>query len=138
MHHYQPDKHWTVVGATGAFDAYNVPPIGVLSAGIAIATDGSVTLTYNALTAAYEIPFVHVDDLGYTMMVEGPFPMGSAANVTLTISNICQYPDPVFDPVISDMISSADPAITLGASDANGGSADGVTFTIDGSPANNA
>ena len=86
---------WTVVGAMGAFDAYNIPPIGTQSAGVPVATDGSVTLTFNMLLGTYELPFVHVDALGYTLMVEGPFMMGSAANSTITISNTCQYPNPI-------------------------------------------
>ncbi len=126
---------WTVVGATGAWDAFNVPAIGVQSAGIVVPGDGSVVLAYNAMDGVYDIPFVHVDDIGYTLMIEGPFPMGSAANVTLTISNKCQYPNPVFDPTIPDMINTMDPVITLGGTDTNGGTADGVTFTLDGSPA---
>ena len=91
---------WTIVGATGAFDAFNIPSLGIQSSGVPIATDGSVTLMYNS--GIYEIPFVHVDDMGYTLMIEGPFGAGSPANVTLTISNKCQYPDPVFDPTIPD------------------------------------
>ena len=35
---------WTVVGATGAFDAFNVPAVGVQSAGVPVATDGSCLL----------------------------------------------------------------------------------------------
>jgi hypothetical protein len=126
---------WTVVGATGAFDEFNIPPVGVQSAGVPTASDGSVTLSYSGINGIYEIPFVHVDDIGYTLMIEGPFMMGSPANTILTISNRCQYPDPVFDPVIPATINSMDPIIILGGMDTNGGTADGITFTIDGSPA---
>jgi hypothetical protein len=110
---------WTVVGATGAFDAYNVPAIGTQSAGVAVATDGSVTLTYNAGAGIYELPFVHVDEQGYSITIEGPFGQGSPANVSLTISNKCQYPDPMFNPTILAIINSMDPVITLGAMDSN-------------------
>jgi hypothetical protein len=123
---------WTIVGATGAFDAFNIPAIGMQSAGVAVLGDGSELLSYN--TGVYEVPFVHVDDIGYTLMIEGPFAMGSAANVTFTISNKCQYPDPVFDPTVPLTIHTADAAITLGATDSNGGTADGVIFLIDGAP----
>ncbi len=124
---------WSIVGASGAFDAFNIPAVGMQSAGVAIPEDGSVLLAFNA--GIYEVPFVHVDDIGYTLTIEGPFAMGSAANVTFMISNKCQYPNPVFDPVIPDMINMASPVITLGGTDTNGGTADDVTFTVDGSPA---
>lgn len=124
---------WTIVGCIGGFDAFNVPSIGTQSGGVAIATDGTVLLANNS--GIYEIPFVHVDDIGYTMSIEGPFAMGSAANVTLTISNKCEYPDPVFDPVLPNDIMNSDPEITLGGEDINGGTHDAITFTIDASAA---
>ncbi|MEL7250829.1 MAG: hypothetical protein AAFO03_20540, partial [Bacteroidota bacterium] len=124
---------WTVTAASGALDAYNIPAIGVQSAGVPVATDGSVTLTFNA--GIYELPFVHVDAQDYSIMVEGPFGQGSAANVTLTISNICQYPNPIFDPVLPDFICGTEPAITLDGIDTNGGTDDAITFTINGTPA---
>ncbi|MEL6832920.1 MAG: hypothetical protein AAFP77_08000 [Bacteroidota bacterium] len=127
------NQTWTVTAASGAFDAYNVPAIGVQSAGVPVATDGSVTMTFNA--GSYELPFVHVDDQGYSITVEGPFGQGSAANVTLTISNNCQYPNPVFDPALPDFICSTEPAITLDGIDTNGGTDDAITFTINGAPA---
>ena len=116
---------WTVVGATGAFDAYNVPAMGMQSAGVAVATDGSVTLTYDGM-GTYEIPFVHIDGQGYTLMVEGPYAQGSAANQTLTISNNCQYPNPVFDPALPSVVEDDDPVITLGGTDTNGNTCAGT------------
>ncbi|WP_367389207.1 T9SS type A sorting domain-containing protein [Lewinella sp. LCG006] len=129
-----PGQTWTVVGATGAFDAFNVPPVGTQSAGVPIATDGSVTLIYNNTDETYEIPFVHVDAQGYTLMIEGPFAVGNPANTTFTISNTCQYPNPVFDPALPSTIQDDDPIITFGATDTNGNGADMVTFTVDGIP----
>ncbi|MEO1624340.1 MAG: hypothetical protein AAFV25_04215, partial [Bacteroidota bacterium] len=123
---------WTVTAATGAFDANNIPAVGMQSAGVPVATDGSVTLAYNMTTGSYELPFVHVDAQGYSITVVGPFPVGSAANSTLMIGNNCQYPNPVFDPVLPDVINSSDPAITLGGTDTNGNGSDAVSFTIDG------
>ena len=123
---------WSVVGGFGAFDAYNVPAVGMQSAGVPVATDGSVALTFNA--GIYEMPFVHVDNNGYTLMIEGPFPMGSAANVILTVSNNCQYPNPVFDPMLPDTICSAEPSIVLGGMDVNGNGADNISFAISGMP----
>ncbi|MGH1437781.1 MAG: hypothetical protein ACRBG0_25310, partial [Lewinella sp.] len=125
-------QSWTVVGATGAFDAYNVPAVGVQSAGVPVASDGSVSLTYNAGLGTYELPFVHVDAIGYSLTLEGPFPMGSAANVMITISNNCQYPNPVFDPALPSVIQDDDPVITLGGMDTNGNGTDMVSFTVDG------
>ncbi|MEM8907459.1 MAG: hypothetical protein AAGD05_06400, partial [Bacteroidota bacterium] len=107
---------WSVVGAMGAFDADNVPAMGMQSAGVPIPADGSITLTFNA--GAYELPFVHVDALGYSLTIEGPFPVGSPANVTLVISNNCSYPNPVFDPILTGLdLCVQDPAFTLGGSD---------------------
>jgi len=126
-------QSWTVIGATGAWDAFNVPAIGVQSAGVLILGDGSVLLAFNA--GIYEIDFVHVDDIGYSLTIEGPFAMGDPANVTFTISNKCEYPDPVFDPAIPTTINTTDPIIILGATDTNGGTEDGVTFTLDGGAA---
>jgi hypothetical protein len=125
---------WTVVGATGAFDAFNVPPVGTQSAGVPVATDGSVTLTYNSGLRTYEIPFVHIDAQGYTLMIEGPYAVGDQANATFTISNNCQYPNPVFDPMLPSTVQDDDPIIPLGGMDTNGNGADGVTFTVDGIP----
>jgi hypothetical protein len=124
---------WTVVDVTsGAFDAFNVPPVGMQSAGVPVATDGSVTLAYEVEGGYYELPFVHIDEQGYTMTIEGPFAQGSPANVVLTISNNCQYPNPVFDPIVPDTILTNDGVISLGGMDTNGVGADGVSFTIDG------
>ncbi|MEL6658244.1 MAG: hypothetical protein AAFR36_17420, partial [Bacteroidota bacterium] len=126
---------WTVTAATGASDAYNIPTIGVQSAGVPIATDGSVTLTFNATNGAYELPFVHVDGIAYSITVEGPFALGSPFNTVQSISNLCQYPNPVFDPALPDFICSTESAITLDGTDTNGGTDDAITFTIDGTPA---
>jgi len=110
---------WSIVEATGALDANNVPAVGTQSAGVAVPTDGSMTLAFN--DGIYELPFVHVDDVGYTLMIEGPFAIGSTANVTFTISNKCQYPDPVFNPEIPDTLNVGDQTILLNGEDSNGG-----------------
>jgi len=125
---------WTVVGATGAIDANSVPPIGTQSPGVPIATNGSVTLNFN--DGNYELPFVHLDAVGYTMMITGPFPVGSPVNVTLNISNNCSYPNPIFDPTLSNLdLCAEDPSFTLGGTDTDGIGADGISFTINGNPA---
>ncbi|MEM1322428.1 MAG: hypothetical protein AAGG75_19350, partial [Bacteroidota bacterium] len=125
---------WTVVGQTGALDAYNIPAVGMQSAGVPVATDGSVTLTYNALLGTYELPFVHAEDIGYTIMIEGPFGQGSPVNQTIMIGNTCDYPNPTFDPALQPVYCAADPAVTLGAIDLNGNGADAIFFFIDGTP----
>jgi len=126
-------QSWVVVGATGVLDAFDVPAVGTQSAGVPVAADGSVALINNA--GVYEIPFVHVDGVGYSIMIEGPFAMGSPANTTLEIGNLCQYPNPVFDPEIPATLNQMAAAITLGAMDSNGGAEETVTYTIDGTPA---
>ncbi|MEL6863554.1 MAG: hypothetical protein AAFP19_04000, partial [Bacteroidota bacterium] len=126
---------WTVTTATGAFDANNVPAVGMQSTGVPIATDGSVTLTFNAVLGTYELPFVHVDAIGYSITVEGPFGQGSPVNQSLTIGNTCQYPNPEFNPMLPDQICAADMPITLGGTDTNGNGADAITFFINGTPA---
>ncbi|MEM8906848.1 MAG: lamin tail domain-containing protein, partial [Bacteroidota bacterium] len=120
---------WTVVAATGAFDAYNVPAVGTPSAGVPVATDGSVTLTFNA--GAYELPFVHVDAMGYSITIEGPAPMGDPGNSTQTIGNNCSYPNPAFDPPLPDVFCPADMPITLMGTDADGIGGT-PSFTING------
>ena len=61
--------------------------------------------------------------------------MNDPRNVTRTLSNTCQYPNPVFDPVLAAEYCPTEPSITLGGTDSNGNGADDVTFTIDGNPA---
>ncbi|MEL6637142.1 MAG: hypothetical protein AAFR05_10365, partial [Bacteroidota bacterium] len=126
-------QSWTVTSATGAFDAFNVPAIGMQSAGVPVAVGEA--LAYNLMEGTYELPFVHVDSQRYTITIEGPFPSGSPANVSLTISNICEYPDPTFDPLLESTYCSTAPVVTLGGADQNGVAADMITFTIDGNPA---
>ncbi|MEM9921326.1 MAG: T9SS type A sorting domain-containing protein [Bacteroidota bacterium] len=126
---------WTVTAASGALDAYNIPAIGMQSAGVPVATDGSVSLMHNAVLGTYELPFVHVDTVGYSITVEGPFALNDPANVSISISNRCAYPMPVFDPLIADVYCPAEPAITLGGMDLFMNGADTVSFTINGMPA---
>ncbi|MEM9918690.1 MAG: hypothetical protein AAF990_11365, partial [Bacteroidota bacterium] len=126
---------WTVTAASQAFDAFNIPAVGVQSAGVPIATDGSVTLSYNMTLGTYELPFVHEDRRAYSITIEGPFGAGSPVNQSFTISNACQYPHPIFDPQLPDAICAFDPVILLGGRDTNNIAAENITFTIDGNPA---
>ena len=48
------------------------------------------------------------------------------------IGNVCDYPNPVFDPVLEDLYCPDAPAVALGGMDSDGLGTDGVTFTIDG------
>ncbi|MEN0003324.1 MAG: T9SS type A sorting domain-containing protein [Bacteroidota bacterium] len=127
------NQTWIVTAASGAFDADNIPNAGMQSQGTPVATDGSINLTYNSTAGTYELPFVHNDGVGYSITVVGPFPVGSPVNSTLTFTNNCSYPSPVFDPALQDIYCATSPAITLGGTDAIG--ADMVTFAIDGSEA---
>ena len=84
---------FSVTGATGVLDAGNVPAEGIPQAGVPVLTDGSVGLSYDAGTGHYSLDFVHLDDIGYSLTVEGPNAVGSAGNITLTIGNKCAYPN---------------------------------------------
>ena len=125
---------FTVIApTTGVLDAFNVPAIGSQSPGMAVATDGTVTMSYNAISGSYELPFVHLDNIGYSITIEGPQAVGTPGNVMLSISNKCAYPNPVFSTALDDLYCPNAAAVMLGANEPNG--ADMVTFTIDGNPA---
>jgi hypothetical protein len=117
---------WTVSAATGAFDAFNVPPVGVQSAMVPIPTNGTVALTASGTT--YTIDFVFVESLGYTLSVT------NGRGTTLSIGNNCLYPNPVFSPAIRSVYQSTDAAVTLGAQPASGPALASTVFTIDGLP----
>lgn len=120
-------------GTTGAYDAYNVPAYGTQGPNVPIATDGSVTLTYNATNGYYEISFTHIDAIGYTISLEGPLAFGSASNVTFNITNTCAYPNPVIDePALALYCPNEAPFDLLGSADQ---APENVTFEINGTPA---
>ncbi|HNA64007.1 MAG TPA: T9SS type A sorting domain-containing protein [Saprospiraceae bacterium] len=120
---------WTVI-AIG-----RLAPAGGLPSGISVGN----TLTYNA-GGYHEINFKHVDDAGYTVIVEGPNPLtgspGSPAmgNVQFTASNICQYPVIAFSPALPDNVCYKSTPINLVVSEENG-FAGTASFTVNGLPA---
>ncbi|RME94591.1 MAG: hypothetical protein D6772_14375, partial [Bacteroidetes bacterium] len=122
-----------VVAVSGALDAYNVPSVGTQSAGVPVSV-GTV-LTYNAVTnnGHHELPFVHLDNEGYSISVQ-QFAGGEAVGPVLTISNRCAYPEPAFSPFLSPTFCEAETALPLAAIDLRGvgGTA---SFTINGQPA---
>lgn len=116
-------------GTLGVLDAFNVTaPAGVP---VTIGTQ----MVYNTVTGHYEIPFVHLDGEGYTIVIQ-QFVTEIPGQI-FSIGNHCSYPEPVFDPVLPTAPIEFDAApITLGGTDQLGGSANGSpTFTIDGNPA---
>ncbi|MEM1320680.1 MAG: HYR domain-containing protein [Bacteroidota bacterium] len=126
-----PGQIWTVTAATGAFNAFNVPPDSTQVIEVPVATNGSVTLVYNAADGRYDISFIHIDNQGYSMTVEGPFALGDPLNSSFTISNTCAYPNPVFDPALADTYCPNNAVIELGGSDTDGIGADTILFFID-------
>ncbi|MEO0627921.1 MAG: hypothetical protein AAFY91_13085, partial [Bacteroidota bacterium] len=128
------NQTWSVVGGSGGLDAFFQSSQGQQTPGNPIPTDGSQTLV--PFNAGYILNFYHYDEAGYTIEIEGPYTVGDPRNQTLSISNICQYPNPVFDPALSmEEICQTDPVIQLGGTDINGNDASSVTFTIDGNAA---
>lgn len=120
---------WTVTQATGAFDAFNVPAVGMRSPLVPIATDGSVKMVPNGANR-YTIDFVHVDAIAYSITVN------NGLGTQLTIGNTCRYPNPVFAPPIESTYHVAtDPPVTLGAGVSSGPPLANAAFTVDGSPA---
>ena len=124
-------QQWTVVSSVGGFDAFNIPTVGQQSAGVPIAV-GTTQLMYHVPSQTYRLPFVHVDSMGYDIEVEGPYTMGNPANMRLRISNKCQYPDPIFNPVLEDEYCNASDPVSLGGTDTNGNTAEDILFTVDG------
>ncbi len=88
-------------------------------------------LIFNAATGHYEINFEHTDAIGYTITVDQIAP--GVPTPALTISNVCAYPNPTFDPALAAQYCAVDAVVTLGGTDALG--SDAVSFTIDGAPA---
>ncbi len=118
---------WTVTAASGAFDAFNVPPVGVQSPLVPIATNGSVVMAPSGGTT-YTLDFVFVQAQGYSLTV------ANAQGVSLSIGNNCRYPDPVFAPAIASSYFQNDPSVPLGAASASGPALASASFTIDGAP----
>ncbi|MEL7425919.1 MAG: proprotein convertase P-domain-containing protein, partial [Bacteroidota bacterium] len=125
---------WSVVGGSGGVDAFFANTQGMQTPGTPIPTDGSVTLIF--FNEGYNLNFYHYDEAGYDVVIEGPYAAGDPRNQTLSIANLCQYPNPIFDPALpTEEICQTDPAITLGGTDTNGNGANSVTFTINGNAA---
>jgi hypothetical protein len=120
---------YRVVSMVGGADADNIPAVGTQSDGTAIAP--GTAFTFNATTSFYELAFVHVDEVGYTLIVQ-QYIDDVAAGDQYMIANNCAYPNPTFDPVLVDLYCPDAPAFLLGAMPAG---ADGVTYTIDGNAA---
>ena len=50
-------------------------------------------ISFNANHNAHSFSFDHLDDSGYRIQIVGPEPIGNFGNDTITISNICSYPE---------------------------------------------
>ncbi|MEQ1745019.1 MAG: HYR domain-containing protein, partial [Saprospiraceae bacterium] len=119
---------WTVVAIS------RLAGSGGLPTGIAV----NDLLTYD-VGGFHAITFQHVDDAGYTIIVEGPN-LGAGTpgnpaqgNQQFTVSNICQYPVIAFDPSLPANVCLNNTPILLTVSEAN--SFAGVaTFTVNGNP----
>jgi hypothetical protein len=122
-------------------ETWTVVAVGRLAASGGLPTGVSVgnTLSYNA-SGFHEISFQHVDDAGYSIVVEGPNPgVGTPGNPAqgnqqFTLSNICQYPVIAFDPSLPDDVCFNSAPIPLTISEANG-FAGMNTFTVNGNAA---
>ena len=110
---------WQVIDVTGAYavSSPNPPaaPTPLITGTILLETEPGV----------YELQFVHVDGMGYSITV-------SNGTDQLSISNLCYYPEPVING-LADTYCVEDAAVTL-SGDA-GFTAGSGTFTINGQPA---
>ncbi|MEL7248324.1 MAG: hypothetical protein AAFO03_07890, partial [Bacteroidota bacterium] len=82
----------------------------------------------------YTLSFDHADDVGYIITAFqffGGVPIGDP----LTISNVCAYPNPIFDPELDAIYCNFEESTPLGGTDTDGVGADAVSFTINGLPA---
>lgn len=125
-----PDgQTWRVTAATGAYDAFDIPPLGTQSDLVPIPSDGSVLMKPGPLTNQYYLDIVHIDAVAYSITVT------NQAGTSLTIENTCRYPNPVFSPEIRDSYQVTDPPVTLGVDVSSGPALASVTFEIDAAPA---
>lgn len=115
-----------IAPTTGVYDVYNVPAEGVQSAGVPVATDGSVTFTYN--NGIYELPFVHNDGEGYSMTVV--LEVEGEDVLSFTLGNTCFYPIPVIESILDGPFCSLSKVVDLIGN--AGGVAGTGTFYIDG------
>ena len=119
-----------VIAITGGVDAFVPAPVApAQTAGIPIPL--GTQLVYNTTSMHYELPFYHYEDIGYSITVQ-QIVAGVPGQILGPIGNVCDYPNPVFDPILEDLYCPDATAFTLGAMDLNGNGADLVTYTIDG------
>jgi len=104
-------------------------------------TDGDMPVTmgtrmvYDPVMNRHTISFLHFDDAGYELVIEGPNAIGSPNNRTFTVSNICQYPTVAFDPALSQGLPQNAVPMVFGLTDENSLPEDPdqpATFTVDG------
>lgn len=87
--HGVPMDTWVIIGQTGMFDV-NSPDPPAAPIPIAIGT-----VVVEKSPGEFEIPFRHVDDLGYSIIVTNGFD-------TLSLSNVCYYPTITVDNLPED------------------------------------
>jgi|GEM_PF-6319716 len=112
-----PGETWTVVAQTGAYALTSPSPPAAPTA-LAL---GSVLTENPAGSGHYQIHFLHVDAIGYTMNV-------SNGTFTLFQSATCFYPDATITG-LSDTYCTLDAPTVLTSSASTSGTS---TFTIDG------
>jgi hypothetical protein len=124
------------VEPTSDGEVWTVSSIAPLRAGGAAPQNIAVgnTLSYRFISGPdigiHEISFVHVDSSGFSVVIEGPNPLGSAGNVFLSINNECYYPDVALNSVPVLVSPNAAPFVITGSA-AN--SATGIgSFTLNG------
>lgn len=120
---------WRVTAQSGAYDAFDVPPVGTRSALVPIATDGSVVLTPTGGGTQYVLDFVFVEGAAWDITVS------NGMGTTLAVGNNCFYPDPTFAPPIANSYPASAPPVTLGAVAVSGPALASATFTIDSTTA---
>lgn len=115
-----PGETWTVVAQTGAYQLTSpAPPAAPTPISL-----GTAMIETPAGSGHYQIHFLHVDAIGYTMSV-------SNGSFTLFQSATCFYPDATITG-LSDTYCTLDAPVALTSSASTSGTA---TFTIDGMPA---
>ncbi|MEM9990151.1 MAG: PKD-like domain-containing protein, partial [Bacteroidota bacterium] len=122
-----PAEIWTV-NAVATAQGGTTQPVGIFFGDV---------LTYNAGTNSHDLSFTHTDDSGYMVQIEGPNAPGSINNRTLTLSNVCAYPEVIWETEVDLTCAGEDFGGTVELQDEYCGDAAPVDLTlieVDGNP----
>ncbi len=116
-----PGLIWELSQNSGLLDPNTLLPF-------AIGTDFT-EVSIGVGVSIYVLEGVHLDGIGYNIEAESPFYPG----ITLSIGNLCYYPDPVITGLADEYCQNSNPVVLEG--NAGGVALVSESFTIDGNPA---